>query len=259
MKITRQVVALVSLFLVFSLFATSGMASKCPDRYPWYCGSGICVKDNDSCDLTVPSPKCEPWDIFCMAGKMLTVYYPGETVIRDWSMVGVIAYEGQFAYACLENVPEGKVSYCEMKMEWLDIGGTKTFALMPGETFGICYYESSTMIDSCNAQGYETGGRQNGRVQFDVKIVGEKAAPTGPCIANEECGWCGTECVLKDPDLACIMVAPPEGYECICVSGQCTAVEDTVPPPDKPDPTKSGFWNDMFMALIEWLFGWLWK
>jgi len=38
------------------------------------------------------------------------------------------------------------------------------------------------------------------------------------------CVWCGDECVEERPGMVCPEVMPPEGYECRCIDGNCTAV-----------------------------------
>ena len=43
-----------------------------------------------------------------------------------------------------------------------------------------------------------------------------------------ECGWCGTNCTRLNPEMACIMIAPPEGKSCVEEAGSCVIKIDGV-------------------------------
>ncbi len=47
--------------------------------------------------------------------------------------------------------------------------------------------------------------------------------PTLTPTITPPCQWCGTSCTTYTPGVACPALAPPEGYSCKQVAGQCTA------------------------------------
>jgi hypothetical protein len=42
------------------------------------------------------------------------------------------------------------------------------------------------------------------------------------CTLQTDCTWCGSECVKRQDNMICPMIAPPQGYNCVCDGGSCT-------------------------------------
>jgi hypothetical protein len=51
----------------------------------------------------------------------------------------------------------------------------------------------------------------------------EVCSPSLTPTVTPPCQWCGTSCTTFRPGVACPALAPPEGYSCKQVEGQCTA------------------------------------
>ena len=72
-------------------------------------------------------------------------------------------------------------------------------------------------------------------VKYEVPI--ETVTPSPMCKSDDDCVWCGRECVRKTPGLICPAISPPENYECVCVDGRCTAIRVVTPVPEPVTPT----------------------
>ncbi len=55
------------------------------------------------------------------------------------------------------------------------------------------------------------------------------------CISDEDCTWCGTECVRKRPGLICPAIVPPANCTCTCMAGKCVKLCWPIPP-TPPNP-----------------------
>lgn len=80
------------------------------------------------------------------------------------------------------------------------------------------------------------------------------ATPTPtPTPTDEDCMWCGTDCVPKDSERVCPMIMPPKNCTCECVDGECTKVCESPTPAPTPSPTVTptpmctrDYWQDSF-------------
>jgi hypothetical protein len=73
--------------------------------------------------------------------------------------------------------------------------------------------------------------------EYSFKIISK---PETSCETDDNCMWCGSECVKKDPDRVCILITPPEGYDCKCDQNICRAIgktETAVTPATQPTTT----------------------
>jgi len=121
------------------------------------------------------------------------------------------------------------------------------YGLGPG-CYQICNPETKEIIASpCTPEGWTTDLSQCQKTCEDYGYHSSLTCPEGyepkkievngltcyteceqvKCFSNDDCMWCGQECVLRKPDLVCPKIAPPEGFKCICVDGQCTAIKKT--------------------------------
>jgi len=46
------------------------------------------------------------------------------------------------------------------------------------------------------------------------------------CSVDNNCTFCGAECVIKREDMVCPSILPPKGYKCACIKGNCKKVPD---------------------------------
>ena len=74
----------------------------------------------------------------------------------------------------------------------------------------------------------------------DVSYILTCLPAPSECETDEDCMWCGTSCVKKDPSRVCVLITPPEGYECKCDQNICRAIgktETAVTPATQPTTT----------------------
>jgi hypothetical protein len=114
-----------------------------------------------------------------------------------------------------------------------------------------------TTIRYKSEQGVVKGGFENLAVGQKILTVGKWALPNTnrieaisilvltpwqkakQCVHENDCEWCGAECVKKDPKRACVQIAPPEGFNCVCLNNQCTKVPVSKITPPTSTPTTS--------------------
>jgi len=73
-------------------------------------------------------------------------------------------------------------------------------------------------------------------VKYEPIIVTLTPIPTATpveCLSDEDCMWCGQECVRRQSNLICPAILPPPNCECICSGGECAELCEITIPPEK--------------------------
>lgn len=94
---------------------------------------------------------------------------------------------------------------------------------LPAQTIKTFYLD----IGKIGISKIRVTSRECSSVYSEV-VVSPPIPPPISCFSDEDCMWCGEECILKSEAIVCPLLLPPKGYECKCIEGKCTKVKTEV-------------------------------